>query len=101
VLEGVGYSLVWQSKFWLRQPHGWRTALSILFLALAAVLSWSSARTLGRQWRFDAGLNRDHELVTSGAYRFVRHPIYTTCWRRASAIASATINKASERIFHS
>jgi protein-S-isoprenylcysteine O-methyltransferase Ste14 len=78
VLEGVAYSLVWQSKFWLRQPHNWRTALSIWFLALAAVLSWSSARTLGRQWRFDAGLNRDHELVTSGAYRFVRHPIYAS-----------------------
>lgn len=78
VLEGVAYSLIWQTRFWERQPHGWRTALSVVFLALAAVLSWSSARALGRQWRFDAGLNADHELVTSGAYRFVRHPIYSS-----------------------
>jgi protein-S-isoprenylcysteine O-methyltransferase Ste14 len=54
------------------------TSADGIFLALAAVLSWSSARTLGRQWRFDAGLNVDHELVTSGAYRFVRHPIYSS-----------------------
>jgi protein-S-isoprenylcysteine O-methyltransferase Ste14 len=35
-------------------------------------------RALGRQWRIDAGLNPDHELVTSGPYRVVRHPIYTS-----------------------
>ena len=33
---------------------------------------------LGRQWRIDAGLNSDHELVQSGPYRIVRHPIYTS-----------------------
>jgi protein-S-isoprenylcysteine O-methyltransferase Ste14 len=35
-------------------------------------------RALGRQWRIDAGLSADHELITSGPYRFVRHPIYTS-----------------------
>jgi len=45
---------------------------------LAILLSWTATRSLGRQWRIDAGLNPDHELVTSGPYRFVRHPIYTS-----------------------
>jgi protein-S-isoprenylcysteine O-methyltransferase Ste14 len=36
------------------------------------------ARALGRQWRIDAGLNKDHELIRSGPYRLVRHPIYTS-----------------------
>ena len=45
---------------------------------LSSVLSWTSARTLGRQWRFDAGLNADHQPVQTGAYRVVRHPIYTS-----------------------
>jgi protein-S-isoprenylcysteine O-methyltransferase Ste14 len=77
VLQGLAYSLLWQNTFWERSPGAWRVALSLLFLALACLLSWSSARALGRQWRFDAGLNPDHELVKSGAYRVVRHPIYT------------------------
>jgi protein-S-isoprenylcysteine O-methyltransferase Ste14 len=34
------------------------------------------ARALGRHWRIDAGLSKDHELVRSGPYRFVRDPIY-------------------------
>jgi protein-S-isoprenylcysteine O-methyltransferase Ste14 len=28
--------------------------------------------------RIDAGLSSDHELVISGPYRVVRHPIYTS-----------------------
>ena len=35
-------------------------------------------RVLGRQWRIDAGLNADHELVRSGPYRLMRHPIYAS-----------------------
>jgi protein-S-isoprenylcysteine O-methyltransferase Ste14 len=78
VLQGLAYSLLWQNTFWARSPGVWRVALSVFFLALASLLSWSSARALGRQFRFDAGLNADHQLVKSGAYRVVRHPIYTS-----------------------
>ncbi len=77
VLEVVAYSLLWQGKFWARSPQDWRIALSILFFILASLFSWTGARALGRQWRLDAGLNPDHELVRSGPYRVVRHPIYT------------------------
>lgn len=78
MLQGIAYSLLWQSKFWERSPEPWRMALSVLFFALAGLFSWSGARALGRQWRFDAGLSADHELVRSGVYRVVRHPIYTS-----------------------
>jgi protein-S-isoprenylcysteine O-methyltransferase Ste14 len=78
LLVAVAYSIVWQGKFWERSLPGWRIPLGILFLILAAVLSWTGTRSLGRQWRVDAGLNSDHELITSGPYRLVRHPIYTS-----------------------
>lgn len=77
-VQGVAYALLWQGKFWLAPPPAWRLGLGILFLVLANVLSWSGARALGRQWRMDAGLNADHQLVRSGPYRFVRHPIYAS-----------------------
>ena len=78
LLVAVSYSLLWQGRFWERSPWSWQVALSIAFFALASLLSWTGARALGRQWRIDAGLSADHELVTSGPYRFVRHPIYTS-----------------------
>jgi protein-S-isoprenylcysteine O-methyltransferase Ste14 len=55
-----------------------RIALSIVFGLAAAVLAWTSVAHLGRQFRITAGLYHDHELVTTGPYAFVRHPIYTS-----------------------
>jgi protein-S-isoprenylcysteine O-methyltransferase Ste14 len=78
LLQGIAYSLLWQNRFWARSPEAWRVALSVLFFVLAGVFSWSGARALGHHWRFDAGLSADHELVRSGVYRVVRHPIYTS-----------------------
>jgi protein-S-isoprenylcysteine O-methyltransferase Ste14 len=74
----VAYALVWQGSFWTRSPGPWRIAISLLLFVVASVLSWTSTRALGRHWRLDAGLNTDHELVRSGPYRLVRHPIYTS-----------------------
>ena len=31
---------------------------------------------LGKQWRIQAGLFSNHELVRTGPYRVLRHPIY-------------------------
>src|SRR5215472_12048905 len=77
-LECVGYSLLWQSPFWLRSPGRWRVTGSILLFLLACLLSWAATRALGQQLRVDAALDSNHELVRSGPYRFVRHPIYTS-----------------------
>lgn len=78
LLELLAYAILWQGSFWLRSPPGGLIAVSVFFFALANLLSWSGARALGRQWRIDAALGADHELVRSGPYRVVRHPIYTS-----------------------
>jgi protein-S-isoprenylcysteine O-methyltransferase Ste14 len=78
VFQGLAYSLLWQNKFWASSPEDWRTVFSASFFILAGLFSWTGTRALGRQWRIDAGLNPDHELVRSGVYRVVRHPIYTS-----------------------
>jgi protein-S-isoprenylcysteine O-methyltransferase Ste14 len=78
LLVGLSYGLLWQGQFWKHPPRIWQFALSALFFAFGALLSWTATRALGRQWRMDAGLTDDHQLITSGPYRFVRHPIYTS-----------------------
>jgi protein-S-isoprenylcysteine O-methyltransferase Ste14 len=77
-MAGIGYGLLWQGRFWERPLPEWRLAVSCVSLAAACLLSWSATRALGRQWRVDAGLSADHELVMSGPYRVVRHPIYAS-----------------------
>lgn len=78
ILECLGYSLLWQGSFWLRTPASWRLAASITFFTLAVLLSWTGARALGKHLRVEAAIGQDHELVRSGPYRILRHPIYTS-----------------------
>jgi protein-S-isoprenylcysteine O-methyltransferase Ste14 len=78
VLQAIAYAVLWQGRFWKYPVSPWRLGLAIAFLLLANVLSWSGTRSLGRQWRLDAGLNAEHTLVTAGPYRIIRHPIYAS-----------------------
>jgi len=45
---------------------------------VASLVAWLAVRHLGRQFRVHAGLYEDHQLVTTGPYGIVRHPIYTS-----------------------
>lgn len=78
LLEGFAYGLVWFGDFWKRPTSDARVAGAALLFAVGAALAWGGTRALGKQWRIDAGLSADHDLVRSGPYRIVRHPIYAS-----------------------
>jgi protein-S-isoprenylcysteine O-methyltransferase Ste14 len=46
-------------------------------MAGAVSLFVAAGREMGRNWSLVARTREDHELVTSGAFAHVRHPIYT------------------------
>jgi len=46
--------------------------------AASSVLAWRAVAHLGRQFRIHAGLYDDHELVRTGPYALIRHPIYAS-----------------------
>lgn len=77
LLETAAILMVWI----VRVPGGWRENPAFLAAALVLgvtgdILMWTAITHLGRQFRIQAGLYQDHELVRSGPYRVVRHPIY-------------------------
>ncbi len=45
--------------------------------AVAFGLAIWARRHLGRNWSAEVTIKRDHQLVRSGPYRLIRHPIYT------------------------
>jgi protein-S-isoprenylcysteine O-methyltransferase Ste14 len=53
----------------------WLAGLAIE--ALAVVLTLWARRVLGKNWSGAIATNVDHELIRTGPYRSVRHPIYT------------------------
>jgi len=46
-----------------------------VFLA-ALWLFYRTHRDLGRNWSMSLEIRRDHRLVTTGVYRWIRHPMY-------------------------
>src|SRR5438552_1029731 len=93
-LQGISFLLVW----WIhRTPvfspliddqFALNIGLQIFAVILIAASVWleiSAFRALGRQWSLEARLIEGHKLITSGAYKIVRHPIYAAVLGRLIA----------------
>jgi len=57
-------------------------------LAGALLLFYRTHRELGRFWSVTLEIRQTHELVTTGVYRYVRHPMYSAffLWALAQAL---------------
>ena len=55
----------------------WALAQGVLICALGLFVTLWARRTLAGNWSSDVTFKQGHELIRSGPYRFVRHPIYT------------------------
>jgi protein-S-isoprenylcysteine O-methyltransferase Ste14 len=64
------YLQLWPVGFW---PFWLGAAVTIAGLLFAV---WAREH-LGRNWSRSVTIKQDHELITSGPYAVVRHPIYT------------------------
>lgn len=93
----------------LYQPHRITNVVAVVGVALGLGFSaWARAH-LGRNWSGIVTVKQDHELIRSGPYAVVRHPIYTgllvafagmavgggtwTGWLAVAIIATAFVRK--------
>jgi protein-S-isoprenylcysteine O-methyltransferase Ste14 len=74
-------------------PASWRAlieALAVALLMLLSVLLFASAsRAMGANWSVVARMREGHDLVTSGVFARVRHPIYVAMAAFLVALAIA------------
>ena len=87
-VEGLAVALAW--RFRRVDPDRAAAVWMLLAIALAAAailfLGWA-LRHLGQQWRIKAVVTADHELVTSGPYGVVRHPVFASMlWMLAANV---------------
>jgi protein-S-isoprenylcysteine O-methyltransferase Ste14 len=64
-----------ETRFMPRAPWAYWLGVGVTVGGLAFAV-WAR-RHIGRNWSAIVTLKQDHELVTSGPYALVRHPIYT------------------------
>ena len=84
-LVAFAVALALMHRFWpghLREPLSsppplWGSTVGVALLYLGFALTFWARVTLGGNWSGRITLKQDHELITTGPYRFVRHPIYT------------------------
>jgi protein-S-isoprenylcysteine O-methyltransferase Ste14 len=62
--------------------------LGTVVFALSLALFYRTHRDLGRFWSMSLEIRQAHRLITSGVYRYFRHPMYTAffLWALAQAL---------------
>jgi protein-S-isoprenylcysteine O-methyltransferase Ste14 len=73
----LSFALTWSYV----RPAGFEKSELALIISMilgppSVALVWMATRHLGKQWRYQAAVSEDHELIQTGPYHWVRHPIY-------------------------
>jgi len=75
LLQTAGFAI---ALLFRRPPSGpvFALAASIVLALVSVCCAWWSFAHLGKHLRLSAELVDDHQLIVTGPYRIVRHPIY-------------------------
>ncbi|MDN4592472.1 protein-S-isoprenylcysteine O-methyltransferase, partial [Polycladomyces subterraneus] len=56
----------------------WMGWAGVVVLVIALWLFWRSHIDLGQNWSPTLELRKGHQLITSGVYKYIRHPMYAS-----------------------
>ena len=59
------------------QKNYWLLSIGLILFIAGLMLAIWARLYLGKNWGMPMSFKQDPELVTTGPYRFIRHPIYT------------------------
>ncbi|MFG1209092.1 protein-S-isoprenylcysteine O-methyltransferase [Xanthobacter flavus] len=75
-------------RFAAYPPTGLQVVAGVVVFAGSLLLFWRTHRQLGKYWSVTLEIKDKHELITSGVYEKVRHPMYSAffLWALAQAL---------------
>lgn len=71
-----------------KKAEAWTGRIGTVTFGIGLWLLWRSHADLGPNWSPTTEIKEDHKLVTDGAYRYIRHPMYAAhgLWGIAQAL---------------
>ncbi|MEM9648701.1 MAG: protein-S-isoprenylcysteine O-methyltransferase [Bacteroidota bacterium] len=79
ILPAVYVATPWLDFADYHLPNYWGI-LGIVLLSPTSILFYRSHKDLGRNWSATLEVHQEHTLVTTGVYKYIRHPMYTAIW---------------------
>lgn len=70
--------------------YSYLTGLALFLLGV--ILRWAAIYQLGRYFTVNVAIAEDHKLITSGPYRYVRHPSYSGSFLMFLGYGLCTLN---------
>ena len=83
--------MLWIDRFSFPLPDGLRWAGFTLGILSVVFWTWTQV-TLDTRWSAQLQLRQEHQLVTTGPYARIRHPLYAAMFGWALAVALLTAN---------
>jgi protein-S-isoprenylcysteine O-methyltransferase len=83
LLPALFCSVWWASWYGETHPHNlfgdapWVRTAALVVMATGLVIRWTAILSLGRAFSTNVAIRTQQTLMTSGLYRWVRHPSYT------------------------
>lgn len=78
VFEGLLVLGLIQADYWFKDPLLPRQVISWIFLVFSIVYAFESFRLYFRHTKPDLNFENSTRLVTTGLYKYVRHPMYAS-----------------------
>ena len=73
---GMAIALMWVPAARLHISATLHQTLTLALLVAGLAIRWWSILTLGQLFTVDVAIHRDHTLVETGLYKYIRHPSY-------------------------
>ena len=68
------------NRFDVYVPISVRTIAAVLFLLNNFIFFYYIHKQLDNNWSMSLDIREGHTLITTGLYKYIRHPMYTQCW---------------------
>jgi protein-S-isoprenylcysteine O-methyltransferase Ste14 len=72
----IGFLAKFRDIRWLFSPNYAISAFGLLLILVGVVIRWSAILELRKFFTVDVKILKDHKLIRSGLFRYVRHPSY-------------------------